>query len=74
MNESHKGFCIYSLIFVFHTREQGTANIFMSRHIQYITTVNREAMETAQKVFGAAILLLYIKNCNVQQKFMSPGF
>lgn len=73
MNGSHKGFCIYSLIFVFHTREQGTAHIFMSRHIQYITTVKSEAMETAQKVFGAAILL-YIKNCNVQQKFMRPGF
>lgn len=67
MNGSHKGFCIYSLIFVFHTREQGTANIFMSRHIQYITMVKSGAMETAPKVFGAAILLLYIKNCNVQQ-------
>lgn len=67
MNGSHKGFCIYSLIFVFHMREQGTANMFMSRHIQYITTIKSGAMETAQKVFGAAVLLLSIKNCNVQQ-------
>lgn len=49
MNESHKGFCIYSLIFVFHMREQGTANIFMSRHIQYITTVKSEAMKKKKK-------------------------
>lgn len=41
--------------------------MFMSRHIQYITTIKSGAMETAQKVFGAAVLLLSIKNCNVQQ-------